>query len=288
LPQADVSFPDLILSMRTNDKGAFTFTKLPAGTYRVLVRRVGFSPIDERVDFAADTVVERKFALPRIVELDSVVSLSSYRDPGMEEFQEHRQLGLGHFVTRAELQQREGALLSSFLQQTLGLAIIGNRSRDYVTSTHGGHSMCPPPARAGGHSSGGSQGGCLASAGIYVPDASEQAMGVPIACYSKVYLDNQLQNPGSPTPPFDLRSVPTNQVEAMEFFSGASQTPQKYQVLNSQCGVLVIHTRRPALRRGESGTPCFRLFNQVRIVQLRWFEADYSGVHPVSPGPEAL
>jgi hypothetical protein len=248
LSQADVSFPDLILAARTNDKGAFTFVKLPAGTYHVLVRRVGFAPIDEQIEFADDKLVERKFALIRIVTLDSVVSMSSYRDPGMEEFQEHRQLGLGHFVTRLELQQREGALLSSFLQQTLGLAIIGTHSRDYVTSTHAGHSMCPPTASStprGRSNIGSPANSCLESDGIYVPDASEQAMGVPIACYSKVYLDNQLQNPGSPTPPFDLRSVPTNQVEAMEFFSGASQTPQKYQVLNSQCGVLVIHTRRP-------------------------------------------
>ena len=33
-------------------------------------------------------------------------------------------------------------------------------------------------------------------------------------------------------------------LEAVEYYASAAQTPARYSGLNSQCGVLVLHTRR--------------------------------------------
>lgn len=87
---------------------------------------------------------------------------------------------------------------------------------------------------------------CLRREGIYyVPDQGEQSRGMPVGCYSRVYLDNQLLNPGTPTPAFNLREIPPTQVEAMELYAGATQVPTEFLSRNSSCGVLVIHLRRP-------------------------------------------
>jgi hypothetical protein len=43
---------------------------------------------------------------------------------------------------------------------------------------------------------------------------------------------------------FDINSIPVATIEAIEYYASAAQTPTKYSVLNSQCGVLVIHTIR--------------------------------------------
>ena len=59
-----------------------------------------------------------------------------------------------------------------------------------------------------------------------------------------MYLDNLLMNPQQPTEPFDINTIAPEQIEAIEFYAGASQTPLRYSNLNSACGVLVIHRRR--------------------------------------------
>jgi hypothetical protein len=45
-------------------------------------------------------------------------------------------------------------------------------------------------------------------------------------------------------PLFDTRRVSAEQIEAIEYYAGPAETPAKYSTLNTQCGVLVIHTRR--------------------------------------------
>ena len=45
-------------------------------------------------------------------------------------------------------------------------------------------------------------------------------------------------------PLFDTNSIAPAQVEAIEYFSGAARTPLEYSSLNSQCGAIVIWTRR--------------------------------------------
>ncbi len=79
---------------------------------------------------------------------------------------------------------------------------------------------------------------------FYNPDATERARGVVAGCYARVYLDGALLNASSPAEPVNVNEFFIGSVEAIEFYSGPAQTPNKYSRLNSTCGVLVIHTRR--------------------------------------------
>jgi hypothetical protein len=63
-------------------------------------------------------------------------------------------------------------------------------------------------------------------------------------CYSRVYLDQAIVYRGPPQRPFDLNSINAEQVEAIEFYASPAQVPAKYQGLDTDCGVLVIWTRR--------------------------------------------
>ncbi|MEX2152996.1 MAG: hypothetical protein WD825_06615 [Gemmatimonadaceae bacterium] len=75
-------------------------------------------------------------------------------------------------------------------------------------------------------------------------DKPLQAYGYRCGCYAKVYLDRQLMNPQTPTEPFDVNSIATAMIEAVEWYAGPAQLPPELNKLNSVCGVLVIHTRR--------------------------------------------
>jgi hypothetical protein len=51
-------------------------------------------------------------------------------------------------------------------------------------------------------------------------------------------------NPGKPTPPFNISELRVTDLEAIEYFAGASEVPNEYSGLNTTCGLLVLHRRR--------------------------------------------
>jgi len=75
-----------------------------------------------------------------------------------------------------------------------------------------------------------------------LPDDQEAAQGMKVACYATVYQDRMLMNAFSD--PFDLNSLHPAQIEAIEWFSGTTQTPPEYTTRRATCGLLIIHTRR--------------------------------------------
>lgn len=242
LTNVTVSIDARRLATQSGARGAYRLTAIPLGSHLVTARALGFEPATITIDFPATADRTRNFVL-RLTRttLDSVEVKAARIDPRMQEFEEHRRLGLGHFLTSEDLRKSEGQRLSSLLAVVPGLGLVNGRANQaWILSKRrvgavGGR--CAPWDAAGGAPP---RGGSM-----YIPSRGEMSMGITCACYAQVYLDGQLMNPGMPADPFDVNSIPTHQLEAIEFYSGPSQTPSKYSRLNSPCGVYVMHTRRP-------------------------------------------
>jgi Carboxypeptidase regulatory-like domain len=221
IAMADVSVPDLAKSTATDGAGAFRIEGLPPGSQRVLIRRVGYRAIDTSLAFAVDRPVQRRFELARAVTLDSVIVTEAAVDKRMESFDENRRLGLGRFVTRAELAKLEGgASTSSILQSFNGLSMVrGKGGRSWITAAHG--------------------------SSLVKPNAMDSLSGAHPSCYAQVYLDRTpVYQARDDEPLFDVNSIPPSRIEAIEYYPTPAQIPAQYNRLNSSCGVLVIWTRR--------------------------------------------
>jgi hypothetical protein len=242
LSQADISFPALGVWTHSGDRGEFSFASVPAGARKILVRRIGYAPVERTVAIADGPNALAPFRLARITTLDTVVTRSSYRDPTMEEFAEHRAMGLGHFLSSAQLREQRGAFFASHLREISSLLVISTGGKDWVGTRRGMLTGCrntPSRVPAGGVRI--NTALCLQSEGLYyVPED----VGAPIMCYSRVYMDDRLMNPGRPTPPFDLRAISTSDVQAVEWYARGSEMPAKYAARNADCGVLVLRTQR--------------------------------------------
>jgi hypothetical protein len=60
-----------------------------------------------------------------------------------------------------------------------------------------------------------------------------------------VYLNNATVYAGrNEEPLFDVNTIRPDQLEAVEYYAGAAETPLEYGTLDSTCGVLVLWTRR--------------------------------------------
>lgn len=186
--------------------GRFVLRDIAMGIHEVVVRSIGYRPLAVHVTFATDSV-EREFALVRVPVLDTVAVRQSAVIPS---FEEHRAIGLGYFLTRAELEPQEGRKLSEIITQIRGIRIeYGTNARAWVISSR--------------RSLGRGGGPCLPM--VYLDD---------LVVYRSRYAE----------PRFDINSVLVGQIEAIEFYAGPATTPAKYSRLHSDCGVLVIHTRR--------------------------------------------
>ena len=231
ITNAEVLLPELNLGTVTSERGEFRLPAVPAGTHHVVVRKIGFGPLDATVEFAPNRTTAKRVVLTRVTTLADVrVEGQSDRLPSS--FHDHQKLGLGHFLARDDLAKQEGQRLSAILTTVPGLGIAGGRNgQGWIMGKR-----VPPPFRTPRRGD--------PEAMIYLPDNFEAAAGMPAACYARVYLDKMLLNRENPAAPFDVNSIAPSRIEAIEFFAGPSQTPIEYSDVNSSCGILVIHTRR--------------------------------------------
>jgi hypothetical protein len=230
IANALVTIEGLDRSTSTDEQGAFRFSGIRPGTYEMGVRRLGYVPYAERVILREGGNLSLEILLVRATVLDTVVTTAPAVIPS---FEEHRAIGLGKFITRAELAKQEGRRLSEVIAQVQGVRIIpGKASNAAWLSSKRAQVTSISNRRTCGR-------------GL---DAEDRLRGAAACeCYAQVYLDKHLVYRGTAIegePLFNLNSVPVDQIEAIEYYGGPSQTPLTYSRLNSNCGVLVIHTRR--------------------------------------------
>jgi CarboxypepD_reg-like domain len=231
----EVSLPDLSKTTLTNGEGAFALRDVPPGTQHLLVRRVGYGPVEAQIAIEGGRTVERHIRMARATNLDSVIVTEKAVDHQLGDFDENKKLGLGHFLTRAELAPQEGRSTAAVLTTLPGIKVFAIGPYAWVGS-----------GRHNATSLGRGAGAAL--------DEADVAKRAPLwDCYALVYLDDHLVFRGQKfqstngtrwEPLFDINTIPVGQIEAIEYYASAAETPLKYNTLNSQCGVLVIHTIR--------------------------------------------
>lgn len=234
LPNIEIALPELGRTARTGRDGSFRVNEVPEGLHRVVARQVGYGSYDAPTYFGAGRVVQRQIVLTKMTELESVRitadAASSFLPPS---FDEHKQIGLGKFLTRADLVKFGESKLSSVLSGSITSVGVqsGRASQGWVMSKR----IPPTLSRCRDNT-------CQHM--IYYPDPWDLRRGLKPACFARVYLDGTLLNPGLLAEPVDVNTIAPSRIEAIEWYAGPSSVPQKYSKLNSNCGVLVIHSRQ--------------------------------------------
>lgn len=248
LANAEVAIPEIGLTALSDERGEIVFDSVDPGRRLVAVKRIGFAPLDRMVSFSPGRSVNEVFVLSRITILDSVnvKARSGPRDEAMRLFAENQKRGFGRFVTRTELEKHSGQKLTNVMAQLEGIFVKrGRGGQAWVTARRqpkrpaclSGYIGPPPPGRGIDPK----YITCARAAGFYLPDEGEVAMGMPLACYSLVYIDGVVQN--QTREPFDLNSMNVDDIEGVEWYSGVTQIPIQYMRGYGNCGVLVLYTR---------------------------------------------
>jgi len=235
IPLAEVAFPELNKSETTNPHGEFRISGIPAGEYRISVRRIGYGAADAKLAFKGNETVERRVVLGRAVTLEPVKVVATARDMMRASFDENKAVGLGHFMTRDQIEKYDGMELATLLSTISSTAIAYGKAHNWISSRR----RPPPPLCLLDYLA------CMRAHGFHIPDEFEGQQGLPIECWALVWVDGVLQNGmHDPTEPFDLKEVAPFGVDKLEFYANDLEAPLKYQRRGSQCGVLVIWRRQ--------------------------------------------
>lgn len=206
----------VVAAVVTSANGKFRIRGPEPGRYFVFVTRIGYGrlmrgPVEVRVGERVELELRLK---PEPVELDSVVAAAA---PGARPtlldfagFNDRKKLGIGRFITRADIAQRNPRELNDVFRVVPGVHLVPTGTGRLDIVLRGGR------VRRG---------------------VSRQY------CYPAVFIDG-VRTPAGGRQPTDLNEiVPPEDVEGIEIYLGPSEAPPIFGGTGSACGVVVVWTR---------------------------------------------
>lgn len=222
----EIRIPQLNGSVTTNYMGEFRVTRIPAGTYLVTIRSVGFEPLSDSVTFIANQTVSREFVLkPIATQLDPVKTQAQgarkYISPMLNAFEERRLSGKGgYFITDSVMRASDNSRLPDVLGRIPGIQKIPDRGFTYIASSRSASDGGP----------------------VFL---SKKAPGTNY-CFVTIYVNGVMrwQGPSSASnPPFDMNTINVSELAAAEYYPGGAAIPVQYSPTGTSCGVLLLWTR---------------------------------------------
>src|SRR6185437_4470048 len=116
---AAVTILQTTLRVETGASGRFRIVRIPAGSYLLTVRHLGFAPIASVVTVEPDDTLR-----PSIPVLDAAVARADQRASRLDGFDERRRHEVGgRYITRAEIDAQSPVQTSDLMRRIMGLHI---------------------------------------------------------------------------------------------------------------------------------------------------------------------
>ena len=238
---AEVSIAKAQKRVLTDSSGRFRLRDLPVGEHFVMLRAIGFGAESSKVMINPDESVSMEVVLRRTtgtVLPERVISAPEARPTPakLAEFAERRATGVGHFLTREQLEKAEGGKRTTgdVISQIPGVRVRRGGNKIWVASAR-----TTKPERCAF---------CISTfddTSFSSLNKADFAAGARPACYMDVYLDGAMvydsRHPENGL--FDINTVPSEHIAGIEVYSSAAQVPAKYNRTGASCGVMLVWTR---------------------------------------------
>jgi outer membrane receptor for ferrienterochelin and colicin len=183
-------------------------TGLATGVHYILVRKIGYRPVQLRAILVADDTLEATVELnAAAVELAPIEVTVSAIPPGMDAYEERRKAGAGYFIGSRTLRQSEHRLLADIFRTVRGVSLQYGRGNKTILVNN--RDRCPMQ--------------------IYMD-------GI------KIYESRS--GAGRAVEPPDINLFSVAQLEAIEVYRGPAETPPQLSGTGGSCGTVVLWSRR--------------------------------------------
>jgi hypothetical protein len=204
LANAEVLLSNLDRSTRTDAAGRFAFQGVKAGKHNLVVRLVGYEPINTTLTFDSSNALETEVVLQRTGTQLATVSVRGKLETLREATFDENRRNSGKFLTRETFEQGNGRPLIALITRNIsGLSVVNAGGQSVLTSTR---------SNQNGRN-----------------------------CYLQVIVNNvDMTRTGL----FDLNTVNSLNVIGVEYYTAALTPAKYNQMDgNAKCGTVVVWTK---------------------------------------------
>lgn len=213
-------------ALRMTARRLLRFSATAAAACGIAVAEASAQAVPVRTAGTADTA-RPVTNLPRV----DVTAKAPEHNAKLVGFEDRRRMGAGRFLDRAEIVKWETHRTEDMLQTLPGVTIFRNNTVKAFAAS--GRAV--------------SSGKCAFCKNTRqdVLDPLDYNQGAPLACYMDVYVDGVMvyNSTSRGVALFDVNSIPPAQIDAVEIYMSASQTPAAYNKTSGGCGVMLVWTR---------------------------------------------
>ena len=203
VPNARVDIQGTGAAALSRQDGTFGFTDLPSGTQAVVVRQLGFQPVEVAVELSARQPKQITVTLAKPAPVLETVAVTAEKSAaGLDQvgFNRRHKMGFGYFMTTEDIEQRQATRMTDLFRSIPSLRVVPS-GMDYVVES----------ARDAG-------GGCVR----YVVDGSP---------YQSLFAGDV------------DRVMPPHDVAAIEVYTGANTPAEFQAAGSSSCTTIVMWSR---------------------------------------------
>ena len=131
---------------RTDSAGYFVLAALPSGATDLSVRRIAYAPVVVSVDVPEADTTEIEIRLGGVAQSLAAVVVNDRADHVrvLAEFESRRKNGVGHFITRADIEKRHPLRLSDMVRTIPGATMVPADNGRPVLRFARSRNTCPP------------------------------------------------------------------------------------------------------------------------------------------------
>jgi hypothetical protein len=147
IPNVEVTAIKIAKVVRSDSAGRFVLSRLPAGSTDFTFRRLAYAPVVLSIEVPSEdtTDVEVTLGVTALQLTGMVVQDHAARIRVLDAFETRRKQGIGHFVTRGEIEKRHPLVLSEMMRTIPGAVIMpGDNGRTALRFARVGRANCPP------------------------------------------------------------------------------------------------------------------------------------------------
>lgn len=147
LPNVEVTALKAAKSVRTDTAGNFIIAGLEPGPTDISVRRFSYEPVMVSIQIppADTTSVEITLGIVAQQLTGVVVQADVNRARVLADFENRRKQGIGHFITRAQIEDRHPLLLSDMMRMVPGTQLVPSGAGQVTLRfDRAAHTNCPP------------------------------------------------------------------------------------------------------------------------------------------------
>jgi len=146
VPNVEVAVPKAGVVVHTDSLGKFIVTRLAPGLFDISFRRLSYTPMMLSLQVTSNDTTDVDVTLTIAADQLQTVVVQGKQDRKrqIQGFEERRKLGMGHFITRSEIEQRNPLVLSEMARVIPGVQLTPTNIMGRMTLRFSRRADCPP------------------------------------------------------------------------------------------------------------------------------------------------